>query len=134
MKTAFKKIARQWQVTYWCVVSLLFTLYSVSEFLSSNYRITAICTNNGWPSNVKRTEESYLLLLINWGRFCPSRFMWFATSSYSRFISSFNGNSFLRRIPMVGSAPARIGCTSSVESRTVFMVFHAPFCYQRCTI
>jgi hypothetical protein len=89
---------------------------------TSDYRITARCTSNGWPSNVKRTEKSDLPSLINWGRFhC---FMWFATSSSSRFILSFNGCSSLRLIPIVGSAPSRI--SSAVESRTVLIVF---FCY-----
>ena len=95
---------------------------------TSNYRITARCTNNGWPSNVKKTGKSDLPSLINWGWFhC---FMWFATFSSLQFILSSNGHSSLRRIIVVGNAPARISCTG-VESRTVMMVFNTFFWLQR---
>ena len=98
--------------------------------LTHPYRITARCTNNGWPSDMKRTEKPDFPSLINLAQ-SPACFMWFATSSSLRFIASFNGYSSLRRIPMVCSAPPRISFTSSIQLWTVFMFF---FCYQRCTI
>ena len=90
----------------------------------SHYRITARCTNNGWPSDAK-TENSDLPSLINLEQ-SPICFMWFATSSSLRFIASFNGYSSLSRIPVVGSTPDRISITSSVQSwRVGFMGFLA---------
>jgi len=112
--------------TCWCVVSLLPTLHSVLEFLHIGLQDDSQMYGQ-WLALSKREEDRKIRRsLIDWAWFhC---FMWFATSSSSRFISSFHGYSSLRRIPVVGGAPVQISCTSNVESRTVLMLFNTFFC------